>query len=131
MIDKSNEIFNTVAKNLRSLYTGVQVVGEYVETPAKFPTVTLDEIQNVPVHLDSAKENKYAKVTYRSQTFCNGEGKRRKAREIFNSLDQTLMGTGFVVKTFTTTPTIYNAEVYCITATHEAVIDVNGTTYRN
>lgn len=131
MIDKSNEIFNTVAKDLRSLYTGVQVVGEYVETPAKFPTVTIDEIQNVPVHMDSSKTNKYAKVIYRTQTFCNGEGKRGKAREIFNSLDQTLMGMGLIMKTYSTTPTIYNSEIYCITATHEAVIDVNGTTYRN
>ncbi len=131
MIDKSNEIFNTVAKDLRSLYTGVQVKGEYVETPSKFPTVTIDEIQNVPVHLDSAMKNKYAKLTLRTQTFCNGEGKRGKAREIFNSLDETLMGMGFFVKTYTTTPTIYNSEIYCITATHEAVIDENGNTYRN
>lgn len=131
MIDKSNEIFSTVANDLRSLYTGVQVKGEYVETPSKFPTVTIDEIQNVPVHLDSAKKNKYAKLTLRTQTFCNGDGKRGKAREIFNSLDETLMGMGFFVKSYTTTPTIYNSEIYCITATHEAVIDVNGNTYRN
>lgn len=131
MLDFSNEIFNTVAKNLRSLYTGVQVVGEYVETPAKFPTVTIDEIQNVPVHLDSAKVNKYAKIVYRSQVFCNGEGKRNKARAIFNSLDHTLMGMGLVMKTYTTTPAIYNSEIYCITATHEGVIGADGTIYRN
>lgn len=131
MIDKSNEIFNTAAKNLRSLYTGVQVVGEYVETPAIFPTVTIDEIQNVPVHLDSAKTNKYARIVYRSQVFCNGEGKRKQAREIFDSLDQTLMGMGLIMKTYTTTPTIYNSEVYCITATHEGVIGADGTIYRN
>ena len=131
MIEVSNEIFNTVAKDLRSLHSGVQVIGEYVGTPAQFPTVTIDEIQNVPVHLDSAKVNKYAKVAYRSQVFCNGEGKRKKAREIFNSLDQTLMSLGLVMKTYTTTPTIYNSEVYCITATHEGVVGADGTVYRN
>ena len=131
MIDYSNEIFNTVAKNLRSVYKGIQVVGEYVESPAKFPTVTLDEVQNIPVHLDSATGNKYARVTYRSQTFCNGEGKRKRAREMFNSLDQILMGVGLYVKSYTTTPSIYNSEVYCITATHEGVIGADGTIYRN
>lgn len=131
MLDFSNEIFTTVAKNLRSLYTGVQVVGEYVETPAKFPTVTIDEIQNVPVHLDSSKTNKYARVVYRSQIFCDGEGKRGKARAIFNALDQALMDMGLIMKTYTTTPSIYNAEVYCITATHEGVIGEDGTIYRN
>lgn len=131
MIDYSNEVFNTVAKDLRSLYPGIQVVGEYVETPAKFPTVTLDEIQNVPVHLDSGATNKYARVVYRSQIFCNGDGKRQKARKIYDSLDQILMGVGLFAKTYTTTPAIYNSEIYCITATHEGVIGEDGTIYRN
>ena len=130
MIDYSNEIFNTVAKDLRSLYSGIQVKGEYVESPALFPTVTLDEIQNVPVNLDTAVENKYARVVYRSQTFVNGEGKRQRAREIFNSLDKQLMGLGLYMKSYTTTPAIYNSEVYCITATHEGVIGADGTIYR-
>ena len=130
MIDHSNEIFDTVAKDLRSTYKGIQVVGEYVETPAKFPTVSLDEIGNVPIHLDSAKYNKYARITIRSQVFCNGTGKRAKAREIFNSLDMKLMDMGFTMVTYTTTPAIYNSEVYCITTTHEGVIGADGVVYR-
>ena len=130
MINHSNEIFDTVAKDLRSLYKGIKVVGEYVDTPSTFPTVTIDEISNVPVHLDSANTNKYAKVIYRTQTFCNGTGKRKKARQIYDSLDQKLMGLGLFAKTYTTTPTIYNSEVYCITATHEGVIGTDGTIYR-
>lgn len=130
MIDVSNEIFNTAAKNLRSLYSEITVIGEYVDVPSKFPTVTLDEISNVPVHLDSAVINKYARVTYRSQTFCNGNGKRKRAREIFNSLDQKLMELGLQMKTCSTTPAVYNSEVYCITATHEGVIGTDGTIYR-
>lgn len=131
MIDFSNEVFNTAAKDLRSLYSGIQVIGEYVEAPAKFPTVTLDEIQNVPVHLDSGATNKYARVVYRSQIFCNGEGKRQKARAIYDSLDRILMGLGLFAKSYSTTPAIYNSEIYCITATHEGVIGEDGTIYRN
>jgi len=132
MIDYSNEVFNAAAKHLRSLYSGIQVVGEYVETPAQFPTVTLDEIQNVPVHLDSADRNKYARVVYRSQVFCNVEsGKRQQARKIFDSLDRVLMEMGLFVKTYTTTPAVYNSEIYCITATYEGVIGEDGVIYRN
>lgn len=131
MIDYSNEIFNAVATSLRPLYTDIQVVGEYVESPARFPTVTLDEIQNVPVHLDGATENKYARVTYRSQVFCNGEGKRQRAREIYGDLDAVLMGMGLYARTYSTTPAIYNSEIYCITATYEGVIGKDGVIYRN
>lgn len=130
MLDFSNEIFDTVAKDLRSTFKGIQVIGEYVETPSKFPTVTIDEIGNIPVNMDSARYNKYARVTLRTQTFCNGTGKRARAREIFGSLDKKLMDMGFLVKTYTTTPAIYNSEVYCITATHEGVIGADGVVYR-
>lgn len=131
MIDVSNEIFNAVATDLRSAYEGIKVVGEYVSSPTHFPTVTIDEIGNVPAHLDSASSNKYARVTYRVQVFSNlKSGKRRQAREIYAHLDGALQGLGLFAATYTTTPAIYNSEVYCITATYEAVVDRNGAIFR-
>ena len=132
MVDYSNEIFNAVAKHLRSLYKGIQVIGEYVKTPTKFPTVTIDEISNVPIHLDSAKMNKYADVVYRVQVFSNAEkGKRAEARKIYKTVDEKMMELGLYAKSYTSTPTIYNSEVYTITATFGGVIGENGVIYRN
>lgn len=131
MIDYSNEVFSVVAKDLRSLYSGIQIIGEYVEIPAQFPTVTLDEITNVPVHMDSGDTNKYARVVYRCQVFCNGTGKRQKARSIYDTVDRILMGVGLYAKSYTTTPAIYNSEIYCITATYEGVMGEDGVIYRN
>lgn len=131
MIDISNEIFDAVAKDLRSAYTGIKVVGEYVSTPTAFPTVTIDETGNVPAHLDSAVNNKYARVTYRVQVFSNlKSGKRSQAREVYARVDDVLQAAGLYAVTYTTTPAIYNSEVYCITATYEAVVDRNGVIFR-
>lgn len=130
MIDYSNEIFNAVATDLRSAYEGVKVVGEYVSSPTTFPTVTIDEIQNIPTHLDSADQPKYAEVLYRVQIFCNGTGKRAKAREIYGTVAQRLSSLGLVGVTYTTTPAVYNSEVYNITGTFRGVIDRSGTIYR-
>lgn len=130
MIDYSNEIFNAVAEDLRSEYEGIKVVGEYVSSTTHFPTVTIDEISNVPTHLDSAELPKYAEVQYRVQVFCNGSGKRAKAREIYGAVAKRLSLMGLVAVTYTTTPAIYNSEVYCITGTFRGVIDRNGAVYR-
>lgn len=130
MIDFSNEIFNAVATDLRSVYEGIKVVGEYVASPSLFPTVTIDEIGNVPAHLDSATLPKYAEVQYRVQVFCNGSGKRAKAREIYGVVAERLSLMGLVGVTYTTTPAIYNSEVYCITGTFRGVLDRNGVIYR-
>lgn len=131
MIDYSNEVFNAVATDLRSTYEGIKVVGEYVDTPTHFHTVTIDEISNIPAHLDSAELPKYAEVQYRVQIFCNGIGKRAKAREIYGTVAKRLSLMGLVSVTYTTTPTIYNSEVYCITGTFRGVIDRNGVIYRS
>lgn len=131
MIDFSNEIFDAVAKDLRSAYKGIKVVGEYVTAPTAFPTVTIDETENVPVHLDSGTTNKYARVTYRVQVFSNlKSGKRSQAREIYSRVDSVLQAAGLFAVSYTTTPAIYNSEVYCIAATYEAVVDRNGVIYR-
>ena len=131
MIDKSSEIFNAVATDLRSLYSGIKVVGEYVATPTVFPTVTLDEIQNIPTHLDSGSENKYAEVLYRVQVFSNSpEGKRAQARSIYGTVDAKMQTLGLLAVSYSTTPAIYNSEIYSITATYRGVIDRNGVIYR-
>ncbi len=131
MIDHSNEIFNIVATDLRSAYSGLKVVGEYVATPTTFPTVTLDEIQNIPVHMDSAVENKYAEVVYRVQVFSNSKrGKRAEAREIYDSVDVKLQSLGLRAVTFSTTPAIYNSEIYSITATYRGVTNKDGVIFR-
>ena len=130
MIDYSNEIFSAVATDLRSAYKGIKVVGEYVASPAAFPTVTIDEIQNIPTHMDSSNQPKYAEVVYRIQVFCNGSGKRAKAREIYGAVAKQLSIMGLVGVTYTTTPAIYNSEVYCITGTFRGVIDRDGVIYR-
>ena len=131
MIEKSNEIFNAVATDLRSLYEGIKVVGEYVASPTVFPTVTLDEIQNIPTHLDSSAENKYAEVLYRVQVFSNSpNGKRAQARNIYGAVDAKLQALGLLAVSYSTTPAIYNSEIYSITATYRGVMDRNGVIYR-
>ena len=131
MLDFSNEIFNAVATDLRSFYPGIKVVGENVDTPTSFPTVTIDETHNTPAHMDSAVHNKYAQVQYRVQVFTNKKnGKRAQARKIYGQVDTLLQTLGFYAISYSTTPAIYNSDVYCITAIYTGVIDRNGVVYR-
>ena len=133
MIDFMNEIFSTVAMSVRELHPGVTVTGEYTRQPSKFPCVTLDETQNVTVSslVDSSDVEHFAGLTYRLQVFSNkASGKKAEAREIFATTDEVMRGLGFRRITYTTTPEIYDSTIYSITATYEAVVDVNGVMYR-
>lgn len=133
MIDYLNEIFTSVATKVREEHPGVTITGEYTRQPSKFPTVTLDEIENVTVDSleDSSSDETFSGLTYRLQVFSNKQsGKKAEARDIFASADRVLRGLGFRRMTYSTTPEIYESTIYSITATYEAIADVNGTIYK-
>ena len=133
MIDFVNEIFTTIASVLREAHPTVTVTGEYTRQPSKFPTVTLDEAQNVMVDRleDSSNEESFAGVTYRLQVFSNKQnGKRAEARAIFATADAEMRNMGFRRVTYTTTPEIYDSTVYSIVATYEAVVSTAGYVYK-
>ena len=133
MIDYLNEIFNTLATTVREAHSGVTVTGEYTRQPSKFPTVSLDEIENVTVGAleDSSAAEKFSGLTYRLQVFSNKQsGKKAEARAIFAAADKVMLGLGFRRVTYTTTPEIYESTIYSITATYEAVVDIHGVLYK-
>ena len=133
MIDVLNEIFSTVASAVRTAHVGTTVTGEYTRQPSKFPTVTLDETQNVTVAslVDSSDTEKHSGLTYRLQVFSNKQsGKKAEARAIFATADKVMLGMGFRRITYTTTPEIYESTIYSVTATYEAVVDANGVLYK-
>ena len=131
MIDKSNEIFTLVAKELREKFEGITVMGESIDVPSNFPTASIDEISNLPIEEDSRPINQYAHVRYRVQVFSNSTSKRSEARRIYATIDNVLQNINLKCKSMSTTPEIYNSKIYQITSTYEAIIKEDGTIYRN
>ena len=129
MIDKSNEIFTLVATELRQKVDGITVMGESIDIPSKFPTATIDEISNVPVEIDTKSLNEYARVTYRVQVFTTGSSKRSDARNIYKIIDEVLQSINLRCKSMSTTPTVYNSNIYQISSSYEAIIKEDGTIY--
>ena len=133
MNDFLNEIFTLVATKLREEHPGITVTGEYTRQPSKFPTATLDEIENVTVDRleDSSAAERFSGLTYRLQVFSNKQsGKKAEARAIFATANGVLRGLGFRRITYSTTPEIYESTIYSITATYEAIADMDGTIYK-
>ena len=133
MLNYANEVFTNVANIVRETHTGTTVIGENTRQPSKFPTVTIDEIENVMLDRleDSSNEEKFAGVTYKVQVFSNKtNGKKTEAREIFATVDAKMRHMGFRRKTYTTTPEIYESTIYQISATYEAVVSAAGYVYK-
>lgn len=133
MIDYLNEIFGNLAQAVRTVHYDATVTGEYTRKPSKFPTVTLDEIENIAIDRleDSSDTERYSGLGYRLQVFSNKQsGKKAEARAIFLTADAEMRRMGFRRITYTTTPEIYESTIYSITATYEAVVDIHGVVYK-
>lgn len=133
MNDYENEIYTAVATGVREDHPSVNMSGEYTRKPSKFPACTVSEIENVIVDdlMDSTGAEKYSGLGYRVQVFSNkASGKKAEAKAIFASAEKVMRGLGFRRKTYTTTPEIYESTIYSITATYEAVVDMNGVIYK-
>ena len=130
MIDVSHEILTAIATQVRSAHSPVTVIGESISVPAQFPCVAIDEVYNVPSHLDTSQQETYNAVTYRVQVFCTGDDKRAQARAIFKTVADVCWDLNLMRKTYTTLPDVYNSSIYQITATFEADIRHDGMIFR-
>lgn len=133
MIDCNNEVFSTVAFDVRLYHPDATMTGEYIRRPSAFPCVALDETQNVEVENlnDSGRDEVFAGVSYKLQVFSNKQGeKKAEARAIFATADAALRKMGFHRVTYTTTPEIYDSTIYNITATYEAIVSRAGYVYK-
>lgn len=127
MIDIENIIFTEVATAVRAAYSGASVYGEYVETPASFPCVTVVEADNSV--LQSARDlsgvEHYAQIMYEINVYTNdGTGKKSKAKDIARVIDDVMTARLFTRTFRGQTPNI-DRTVYRITMRYSAVVSEN------
>ena len=98
MINVESELFNIVAKAIRSKYKDAYVVGEYVKAPARFPCVSIVEIDNTAydrTQTSGSLEN-HADVTYEINIYSNKtSGKKSECKEIASLIDNEFATLGF------------------------------------
>lgn len=133
MIDIENDIFGLVATPLRDKFLGIWVSGEYTPSPARFPAVTLEEVDNSvyqkmrTVHIENA-----ASVLYEVNIFSNKVGyKKAEAQEIMSFIDDILSGLGLTRTMCNPIPNLADATIYRLTARYEGVVDKDNWIYTN
>lgn len=127
MIDVENVIYTKLANAIRAAFNGISVYGEYIETPAKFPCVTIVEADNRVLERtrDLSGVEHYARVMYEINVYSNKkDSKKTEAKEISNMID-SLMSDMLFTRTFRgQTPNI-DRTIYRITLRYIAVISEN------
>lgn len=133
MIDLENDIYTDAAKALREAHSGIYVTGEYVETPAKFPAVTIVEADNRvlqtmrALNIENAVQSMFEVNIYSNKT---GE-KKTEAKAIANTVDEFFTSIGYTRTFREQVPNLKDATIYRIVCRYEAVIDKDFWIYQN
>ena len=133
MIDLENDIYDYVAKALRAAHNGIDVKSEYIDTPAKFPHVSIVEADNrVLQRMRTDNLENAASVMYEVNIYSNKAGTRKsEAKEIANTADSVFTEIGFTRTFREQVPNLKDATIYRIVCRYEAVIDKNFMIYYN
>lgn len=137
MIDVENDVFSTVAETLRTAFPGISVYGEYIESPANFPAVTIVEADNrVLTRMRTVKIENAASVMYEMNVYSNKASSRKEqAKAIATAADEVFESLGFTRTFREQIPNLKDATIYRIVCRYEAVVapgyDGNYLIYQN
>jgi hypothetical protein len=133
MIDIENEVFTAIATALRAEYNPIGVYGEWVPSPAIFPAVTVEELDNYALERtqDSGSLENHVGVMYEINVFSNlTVGKKAQAKSIFKDIDAVMAGLGFTRTVKTAIPNLENATIYRMVGRYKAVVSKDKTIFR-
>ena len=133
MIDVENEVFNTVATDVRAKYPDIYMVGEYVKTPPKFPCVSLVEMDNQSYQQteDSGSVENHASLMYEVNIYSNKTvGKKSECKAIAALIDERMLALGFARTMLRPIPNLDDATIYRMVGRYSAVISKTKDIYR-
>ena len=133
MIDIEFDIFDTVAKELRVEYPGINVLSDFPVTPAVFPVVTVIEADNrILERMRTNNIENAVSVMYEIGVYSNKPSqKKTEAKAIANTVDRIFNDLGFTRTFRQQVPNLKDATIYRIVCRYSAVIDKDLVIYHN
>lgn len=133
MIDIESDVYSAVASVLREKFPGVFTSGEFIDTPARFPAVTIMESDNsVYQPMRTTRIENAASVMYEISVFTNSVGyKKSEARDIMEAADGEMERLGFTRISMNPVSNLQDATIYRLVARYQAVVDRDLWIYQN
>ena len=133
MINVENEIFNVIAKAVRTAYPNAYVVGEYVKSPSQFPCISIEEINNVAYDRTQSSyslEN-HADITYEVNIYSNkSSGKKSECKSIASLIDNEFATLGFSRTMLQPIPNMDDATIYRMVGRYMGVVSKDKYVFR-
>lgn len=132
MIDVESTVFSKIAAAFTAAYPTGSRYGEPVDTPAKFPCLTLVEVDNATYQRsqDADLTEHHATVVYEVNCFSNkASGAKQECKAIMALVDSQMQQMGFT-RLFCSQTKNADQKIYRMTTRHRGVIGEDYRIYR-
>lgn len=129
MIDVEAKVYTPVATALRAAFKGIDVSGDYTQTPSTFPFVSMVEADNFTTlsHMDNGDKEKFATLMYEINVYSDkADGKKSECKAIMKVIDKLMYGMNFTRIALAPVSNLSKPTIYRMTARYRAETD--GTT---
>lgn len=126
MNDCESYIFDTVRKAVLSVYPDVSIASEYVQTPAKFPHISLWAHDNTPTIGKQTNGNREAVSTlaFTVNVYSNlRTRKKSEAKKIMELIDTEMYKLNCTRTSYLPVPNMMDTTIYRLTATYRVDYD--------
>ena len=133
MIDIENAVFNRVVTKVREVFPDIFMTGEYVNSPASFPAVSLVEMDNATriETIDSGSNENHANVMYEVNVYSNKTaGKKSECKAIIALIDEEMLAMGFSRSTLTPVPNENDSTIYRMVGRYRATVSSDHKIFR-
>ena len=133
MIDIESAVFNQVAAKVREVFPDIFLVGEFVNSPASFPAVSLVEMDNsIRIDtIDSGSNENYVNVMYEVNVYSNKTtGKKSECKAIIALIDKEMLAMGFSRSALTPVPNEYDSTIYRMVGRYRAAVSTDHKIFR-
>lgn len=133
MIDVENIVFDTVVDALREQYKDIFVSGEPVDSPAKFPAVTIVESDNsIYAKMSTSEIENAVTLMYEVNVYTNTIGyKKSEAKKIMNFICDKFKEMGFSRSLCGPVTNFQDEKIYRMLARFTAKADKDHWIYQN
>lgn len=133
MIDAEFAIYNAVTTELKLIYPDIFATGDLSASPARFPAVSIVEINNSVLSRTRTDNIENAvSVAYEVNIYSNKTGyNKMEAKEILSVVDSSFQNLGFTRTFCNPVQNLEDRNIYRIVARYEAVIDKDFWIYQS
>lgn len=133
MIDKEDEIFDSVYREIIAEYPNCEIVGTYVNKPTKLPCVSIVQASNQVFRYtqDTSRDEIHALLLFDVNVYsARKDTAKSEAKAIMRIVDGAFAKIGFVRMMLEPIPNERDASIYRLVSRYRGIIDENGVVYR-